>query len=64
MKLRWPREELLKRRWAAVGLSGGTCGDDCLVAAATMNFGGRLATGNIKDFPMPKLQVEHWPAGR
>lgn len=36
---------------------------DCLVAAAAASIGGRLATGNPKDFPMPALAVEHWPAG-
>ena len=36
---------------------------DCLVAAAALSRGGRLATGNPKDFPMPELAVEHWPAG-
>jgi len=36
---------------------------DCLVAAAALQIGGRLATGNPKDFPMPELTVEHWPAG-
>ncbi len=36
---------------------------DCLVAAAARSIGGRLATGNPKDFPMPELTVEHWPAG-
>jgi predicted nucleic acid-binding protein len=36
---------------------------DCLVAAAALSIGGRLATGNPRDFPMPELQVEHWPAG-
>jgi predicted nucleic acid-binding protein len=36
---------------------------DCLVAAAALAAGGRLATGNPKDFPMPELSVEHWPAG-
>jgi predicted nucleic acid-binding protein len=37
---------------------------DCLVAAAARAIGGRLATGNPKDFPMRELRVEHWPAGR
>lgn len=37
---------------------------DCLVAAAALAIGGRLATGNPRDFPMPELRVEHWPAGR
>lgn len=36
---------------------------DRLVAAATLAIGGRLATGNPRDFPMPELDVEHWPAG-
>lgn len=36
---------------------------DCLVAAAAHELGGRLATGNPKDFPMPELTVEHWPVG-
>ena len=36
---------------------------DCLVAAAALTLGGRLATGNPKDFPMPEITVEHWPVG-
>ena len=36
---------------------------DCLVAAAALTIGGRLATGNPRDFPMAELTVEHWPAG-
>lgn len=36
---------------------------DCLVAAAALSLGGRLATGNPKDFPMRELPVEHWPVG-
>jgi predicted nucleic acid-binding protein len=36
---------------------------DCLVAAAALAVGARLATGNAKDFPMPELTVEHWPVG-
>jgi predicted nucleic acid-binding protein len=36
---------------------------DCLVASAAVSIGGRLATGNPKDFPMPELTVEYWPAG-
>jgi len=34
---------------------------DCLIAAATQVRGGRLCTGNPKDFPM--IDVEHWPVG-
>ena len=37
---------------------------DCLVAAAALSLGGRLATGNPRDFPMRELTVEHWPVGR
>jgi predicted nucleic acid-binding protein len=36
---------------------------DCLIAAAALSVGGRLATGNPRDFPMPDLMVEHWPVG-
>ncbi len=36
---------------------------DALIAAAAAGVGGRLATGNPKDFPMQGLVVEHWPAG-
>jgi predicted nucleic acid-binding protein len=36
---------------------------DCLVAAAALSIGGRLATGNVRDFPMRELAVEHWPTG-
>lgn len=36
---------------------------DCLVAAAAVAVGARLATGNPKDFPMRGVQVEHWPVG-
>ncbi len=36
---------------------------DCLIAAAAVGVGARLATGNPKDFPMTELDVEHWPVG-
>jgi predicted nucleic acid-binding protein len=36
---------------------------DCLIAAAAHSAGGRLATANVKDFPMPELSVEEWPVG-
>jgi predicted nucleic acid-binding protein len=36
---------------------------DCLIAAAAVNVGARLATGNPKHFPMSELEVEHWPVG-
>jgi predicted nucleic acid-binding protein len=36
---------------------------DCLIAAAAVGVGARLATGNPKDFPMPEVRLEHWPVG-
>jgi len=36
---------------------------DCLIAAAAVGVGARLATGNPKHFPMQELAVEHWPPG-
>jgi predicted nucleic acid-binding protein len=36
---------------------------DCLVAAAAVSVGARLATGNTKDFPMSEVELEHWPVG-
>jgi predicted nucleic acid-binding protein len=36
---------------------------DCLIGAAAVSLGGRLATGNPRDFPFDELAVEHWPAG-
>jgi predicted nucleic acid-binding protein len=37
---------------------------DCLIAAAAVGFEARLATANVKDFPMPELTVQEWPVGR
>jgi predicted nucleic acid-binding protein len=36
---------------------------DCLIAAAAVVIGARLATGNPKHFPMRGLELEHWPVG-
>ena len=36
---------------------------DCLVAAAAVGISARLATGNVRHFPMPDLAVEEWPSG-
>ena len=36
---------------------------DCLIAAAALGVGARLATGNPHDFPMAGLSVDHWPVG-
>lgn len=52
-------------RWrGAYAARGTTLGQaDCLIAAAAIGAGARLATGNPTDFPMKELDVEHWPAG-
>lgn len=34
---------------------------DCLIAAAAVGVGARLATANVDDFPMPDVHVELWP---
>lgn len=34
---------------------------DCLIAAAALGVGARLATDDVKHFPMAELTVEHWP---
>lgn len=36
---------------------------DCLIGAAAIGVGARLATGNPRDFPMDELEIEHWPVG-
>jgi predicted nucleic acid-binding protein len=36
---------------------------DCLIAAAAVGIGGRLATGNPKHFPFRELVVEEWTSG-
>lgn len=50
-----------RRAFAAQGVTLSQA--DCLVAAAAVGIGARLATGNPKDFPMPELELEHWPVG-
>lgn len=50
-----------RRSFAALGVTLSQA--DCLVAAAALAVGGRLATGNPRDFPMDGLRVEHWPSG-
>jgi len=50
---------LWRSRFAA---SGETLSQaDCLIAAAALGVGTRLATGNPRDFPTAELEVEHWP---
>jgi predicted nucleic acid-binding protein len=48
-----------RREFAARGITLSQA--DCLIAAAAVGVGASLATGNPKDFPMPELEVEHWP---
>ena len=36
---------------------------DCLIAAAAVGVGARLATANPEDFPMDELDVDMWPVG-
>jgi predicted nucleic acid-binding protein len=50
-----------RREYAANGTTLSQA--DCLIAAAALNSGARLATGNPRHFPMPELTVEHWPVG-
>ena len=50
-----------RRRFARKGVTLAQA--DCLIAAAALSAGGRLATGNPRHFPMDELTVEHWPAG-
>lgn len=52
-------------RWRSQFAAGGTTlhQADCLIAAAALGVGARLATGNPRDFPMAELEVEHWPVG-
>ncbi len=46
------------------GARGTTLGQaDCLIAAAALGVGARLATGDPNGFPMEELEVEHWPVG-
>lgn len=36
---------------------------DCLIAAAAAGIGAGLATANADDFPMPEINIQHWPVG-
>jgi predicted nucleic acid-binding protein len=59
------REGLLAGRWrreyARKGITLSQA--DCLIAAAAVGIGARLATGNPRHFPMDGLDMEHWPVG-
>lgn len=48
-----------RREFAARGITLDM--PDTLIAAGAALQGVPLATGNMKDFPMPELQVEQWP---
>ena len=50
-----------RREFAAGGITLHQA--DCLIAAAAVGIGAALATANVTDFPMPELDVQHWPAG-
>jgi predicted nucleic acid-binding protein len=50
-----------RARFAASGVTLSQA--DCLIAAAAVGVGARLATGNPRDFPMDELEVENWPVG-
>jgi predicted nucleic acid-binding protein len=50
-----------RREFAARGITLHQA--DCLIAAAAHTAGGRLATANVKDYPMPELAVEEWAVG-
>ena len=52
---RWRREH------AAIGVTLHQA--DCLIAASAVGAGAVLATANVADFPMPELEVQHWPSG-
>lgn len=48
-----------RRDYAKRGLT--LAREDTLIAASAITHGLPLATGNVKDFPMPELRVEQWP---
>jgi predicted nucleic acid-binding protein len=50
-----------RREFAARGVTLAQA--DCLVAAAAVGVSARLATGNVRHFPMTGLELEEWPAG-
>jgi len=35
---------------------------DCLIAGCAVNARLPLATANVRDFPMPEVEVLHWPS--
>lgn len=59
------REAALSANWRREFAARGTTLDmaDTMIAAGAALRGLSLATGNVKDFPMPELQLEQWPPG-
>jgi predicted nucleic acid-binding protein len=55
------RAGIWRQQHANIGITLGQA--DCLIAAAAVTIGGRLATGNPRDYPMEGIAVEHWPVG-
>ena len=51
-----------RRKAAAAGVTMTQA--DCLIAAAAVTAGARLATGNPKDFESMPAPLEHWPVGQ
>jgi len=49
-----------RRDFAAKGITLSQA--DCLIAAAAVGVGARLATANVGDFPMREVVVENWSA--
>jgi predicted nucleic acid-binding protein len=55
------RAGIWRREHAAIGITLHQA--DCLIGAAAVGAGARLATANVKDYPMQGLTVEDWPVG-
>lgn len=47
-----------RREYAANGITLHQA--DCLIAAAAIGVGAALATANVRDFPMPEVDVQDW----
>lgn len=49
-----------RREFAAKGITLHQA--DCLIAATALGVGAALATANVRDFPMPEVEVQNWPS--